>query len=127
MCYYRRGGKEESPGRPLGLTGSPVYKGVTWGHQHYSKNCNPHGKPHVTFYPIYYWSYTDVWKAIHDNGWKYNKLYDAQYRLGTPVPNMRVSNLHHETALQNIFYVQEVEPETYEKLTRRLQGHRCGV
>lgn len=113
---------EESPGRQLGLTGFPVHKWATWGNRHYSKNRNPHGKPHVTFYPIYDWSYTDVWKAIHENNWEYNKLYDEQYRLGIPVLNMRVSNLHHETALQNIFYVQEVEPETYEKLTRRLQG-----
>jgi predicted phosphoadenosine phosphosulfate sulfurtransferase len=35
---------------------------------------------------------------------------------------MRVSNLHHETALKSLFYLQEVEPHTWEKLSRRLNG-----
>ena len=35
---------------------------------------------------------------------------------------MRVSNLHHETALKSLLYLQEVEPKTWEKLSRRLSG-----
>ena len=35
---------------------------------------------------------------------------------------MRISNLTHETAIKNIFYAQEIEPKTYEKLTQRLGG-----
>lgn len=54
---------EESPSRAVGLTHNPTYKWVTWG-----KILN---KPRKQFslYPIYDWSYADVWKAIHDNGW----------------------------------------------------------
>lgn len=107
---------EESPTRAMGLTYYPCYKGITWGSRQSKKN------EYYTFYPIYDWSYTDVWKAIYENDWSYNKMYDFQYRYGVSLQNMRVSNVHHETAVWNLFYTQEVEPKTYEKLTQRLQG-----
>lgn len=106
---------EESPGRFVGLTASLCYKHITWGKKSSLKN-------QVTFYPLYDWSYTDIWKAIHDNKWSYNKIYDYQYRYGINPLEMRVSNLHHETAVHSLFYMQEVEPDTYNKLTKRLRG-----
>jgi predicted phosphoadenosine phosphosulfate sulfurtransferase len=107
---------EESPGRLLGLTNAVTYKWITWGKRN-AKNTDT-----FTFHPIYDWSYTDVWKAIHDNGWEYNKIYDYQYMYGTPIHHMRISNLHHETSIHHIFMLQEVEPDTYQKLTERVQG-----
>lgn len=107
---------EESPSRLMGLTQTKTYKDITWG-----KTLNRE-KRHYTFYPIYDWGFRDVWKAIHDNGWKYNALYDAQYRYGIPLKSMRVSNLHHETAVEALFYLQEVEPETYRKAVERIGG-----
>ena len=77
---------------------------------------------HYTFYPIYDWSYVDVWKAIHDNNWEYCKIYDLMYQHGYAVRNMRVSNLHHATALRHLYELQELEPETYEKLVKRMSG-----
>ena len=35
---------------------------------------------------------------------------------------MRISNLHHETAVDQLFYLHEIEPDTWNKLTTRLQG-----
>ena len=35
---------------------------------------------------------------------------------------MRVSNVHHETSVHSLFYMQEVEPETYARLTQRIGG-----
>ena len=35
---------------------------------------------------------------------------------------MRISNLTHETAIKNIYYAQEIEPKTFEKLTQRIGG-----
>ena len=107
---------EESPNRLTQLTHLPVYKWATWG------SLVNREAERFSFFPLYDWSYSDVWKAIHDNGWKYNTLYDSQYQYGVSVRDMRVSNVHHETAVQNLFYLQEVEPETYAKLTRRLDG-----
>jgi len=107
---------EESPGRQLGLTTDQTYKQITWGH----KMDKPRG--HYTFYPLYDWSYTDIWKAICDHDWLYCKLYDVYYQYGLNGRDMRVSNLHHETAIATLFRLQEIEPETWAKVTRRLKG-----
>lgn len=115
-CYLAGVRAEESPGRRMGLTQAEAYKGETWG-----TGLAPR-RGHYTMYPIYDWSTRDVWKAIHSNGWSYNKLYDAMYQYGVPVSRMRVSNVHHETAVHSLFYLQEIEGETYTKLTQRIAG-----
>lgn len=115
VCYLAGVRTEESPARYAGLTGGKTWKWATWG--------TGLDKPgHVTMYPIYDWSYTDVWKAIHDNGWDYNKIYDEMYRYGIPVKNMRVSNVHHETAIHSLWYLQEIEGDTWNRLTQRIAG-----
>jgi predicted phosphoadenosine phosphosulfate sulfurtransferase len=108
---------EETPKRFIVLTsGSPTYKHITWG-----KIINKKTEQFV-FYPIYDWRVTDVWKYIHDNKVPYNRIYDEMYRHGVPVKDMRISNLHHETAVQNILLVQEIEPQTWNKLADRIAG-----
>lgn len=107
---------EESTVRAVGLTYQPCYKWVTWG------AIESKALSHYVFYPLYDWRFYDVWKAILDNGWAYNKLYDYQYRYGVALRRMRVSNVHHETALNDLFYMQEIEPATFERLTQRLAG-----
>lgn len=116
-CYLAGVRTEESPSRFCGLTSVKTYKWVTWG-----KNAGGPKEQHYTLYPIYDWAVTDVWKAIHDNGWDYNKIYDVMYQYGVKLNNMRVSSLHHETAVRSLWYLQEVEPETYVKLVKRLKG-----
>lgn len=116
MCNLAGVRTEESPSRYVGLTSKEVYRGVTWG-KTLSK-----ARRHFNFYPLYDWSYSDIWKAIHDNGWDYCKIYDYMYQYGHGVHDMRVSNLNHETSYQQLFFLQEIEPETWEKLTARIQG-----
>jgi Predicted phosphoadenosine phosphosulfate sulfotransferase len=105
---------EENPVRRLTLTETASYKHITWA------KCL--GGGNYTFYPIYDWSLSDVWHAISSNKWKYNSIYDAQYRYGIPMRDMRVSNLNHETAVKNLYYVREAEPETWDALTARMNG-----
>lgn len=107
---------EESPARTMGLTTTETYRGVTWG------KANDARRKHFAFYPIYDWSYTDVWKYIHEHGLAYCSLYDRQYQYGVPIQNMRVSSVQHETATKALWYLQEVEPETWNKLTNRVRG-----
>ncbi len=107
---------EESPRRSMALTESTTYKDITWGNKE-----NPKLNQY-TFYPIYDWSYTDVWKYILDNNIEYNKIYDKMYQYGLDIRSMRVSNLHHETAIQSLTYVQEIEPETWNKVAERIDG-----
>lgn len=107
---------EESPARMMGLTQGETYGGETWG-----KIINKQKKI-FTFYPIYDWSYSDVWKAIHSNNWRYAKLYDYQYKYGVSINDMRLSSLIHETALKALHYMQEVEPVTWARLVARIKG-----
>jgi predicted phosphoadenosine phosphosulfate sulfurtransferase len=107
---------EESPARFMGATGDVTYKWITWGNTINKK------KGVYNFHPIYDWTYIDVWKAIYDHKWNYNRHYDELFRYGTPVRKMRVSNYHHETAVHSLFLLQEVEPQTYEKATQRISG-----
>ena len=107
---------EESPGRNLAVTEGETYKWITWGRV-VSK---PEEK--YAFYPIYDWTYKDVWKAIHEHKWEYCKLYDEFYRRGVTMPQMRISNLHHETSLVQLTWVQEIDPPLWNKLADRITG-----
>lgn len=115
-CYLAGVRAEECPKRLMALTETLVYKDITWG-KHLNREYG-----HFTFYPIYDWSYTDVWKYINSNEFDYNKIYDYYYRYGVPIAKMRVSNLHHETAIQSLLLVQEIEPETWNRVVNRIDG-----
>lgn len=78
-------------------------------------------EPHRA-YPIIDWRYKDVWKFLIDGNYKYNRIYDKMYMLGHDLRTMRVSNLIHEKAFRCLSDLQELEPETYDKLENRLQG-----
>ena len=82
----------------------------------------PDGKRFVRYVPIYDWSYSDVWKAIHDNEWDYNTVYDRFHQFGLSARNMRVSNLHHAEAINSLWQIQEIEPDTWDRLVERLPG-----
>jgi predicted phosphoadenosine phosphosulfate sulfurtransferase len=114
-CFLSGVRTEESPTRMMGLTHQATYKWITWGKK-FREGL------HYTFYPIFDWGWRDVWKAINDHDWRYNRVYDYQYWYGVPVNDMRVSNVHHETAVKALFWLQEFEPETYAKLTHRIGG-----
>lgn len=106
---------EENPKRLMAVSAGKTYKWITWGR----KSDGPH---HYGFFPIYDWSYTDIWKYIHDNNLKYNSLYDYQYRMGIPVGKMRVSCPHHEDSVESLYYMQEVDPELWDKVSHRITG-----
>jgi len=113
--YANLGGirTQESPMRFGGVTGALTYKDATWGKK------EPKG---FTFYPIYDWEFADVWIAIQRFGWNYNVIYDKMFNYGVAPRNMRVSNLHHETAYRSLYMLQELEPNTYNRLCNRLSG-----
>tara|TARA_Y100000004_G_scaffold63462_1_gene71157 strand:- start:5073 stop:6224 length:1152 start_codon:yes stop_codon:yes gene_type:complete len=115
-CYIAGVRSEESPTRFVALTQGATYKHITYG------RCYSTKRQHMVFYPLYDWSLSDVWKYIYDNKLSYCKIYDLFYQHGIPTQNMRVSNVHHETAIAHLYFLQEIEPKTWNKLTNRLQG-----
>lgn len=116
-------------GRSICITGlraeeSPSRRFVMFGEDNEMFWVRRKGEPHKA-YPIIDWSYTDVWKFLCENKLKYNKIYDKMYMLGLNLRTMRVSNLIHEKAYRCLHELQELEPETYDKLENRLKGVHC--
>ncbi len=106
----------ESFNRFRAVTKNPGYKDITWS----KKTKNPLV---YRFYPIYDWTFGDVWKFIADNNIRYNRVYDRMYCLkGKRVNDIRISNLIHEKSFKCLAELQEVDPETYEKMCERLGG-----
>ncbi len=90
------------------------YKGITWSNVPL-KQCR-------VFHPIYDFTFSDVWTAIANNKWSYNRVYDYQYQKGVPSTKMRISALIHETAWHAIEFLQEFEPKTYNRFVARING-----
>lgn len=106
----------ESPNRWRAVTKNPVEiggKNVYWATQ---KGAN------VALYPIYDWNFHDIWRYIYDEGLRYSKIYDLQFKKGYPISEMRVSSLIHERSFKSICDLPEFEPKTYAKLQKRVKG-----
>lgn len=106
----------ESPNRWRAVVKNPVTindKRVYWGTK---KGTN------FSLYPIYDWNFHDVWRYLADEGIRYSKIYDMQFRKGYPITQMRVSSLIHEKSFKSIVDLPEFEPKTYEKLRKRIKG-----
>lgn len=120
---------KELKGKSISIIGlraeeSPDRRFVMFGENNelfWIRRKNIESKPHRA-YPIIDWCYTDVWKYLIDNKFKYNKVYDKMYMLGGNLRYFRVSNLVHEKAFKCLTDLQELEPDTYEKLEERLHG-----
>lgn len=94
---------------PVDIDGETVFWGTKKG-ENYS------------LYPVYDWNFHDVWKYIYDNGLRYHKVYDYQFRKGYPINEMRISSLIHEKSFKSICDLPEFEPKTYDKLVKRAKG-----
>lgn len=76
----------------------------------------------VKFYPIYDFGFDDVWKYIYDNNVVYNKIYDYQFIKDYSYNEMRVSYLMHEHSFRCLTDLPEFEPQTFERLCKRVSG-----
>lgn len=75
------------------------------------------------FYPIYDWGVADIWKFIYDYNLPYNKIYDLMYQSNYSIySTMRVSNLVHEKSYKCLTDLPKFEPDTYNKLSKRIAG-----
>jgi predicted phosphoadenosine phosphosulfate sulfurtransferase len=114
------------PGRSISIVGlraeeSPDRRFVMFGEDSEMFWLRRINEPHKA-YPIIDWKYKDVWKYLVEGEFRYNRIYDKMYMLGHDLRTMRVSNLIHEKAFRCLSDLQELEPNTYEKLEARLQG-----
>lgn len=104
---------DESLHRFRAVTKNPGYKNIYWS------TARPEGP---TFYPLFDWSFIDIWHYIAENKLRYHAYYDFALKRGTNIAEMRVSSLVHEHSFKDIAELPEFEPETYQKLCNRIKG-----
>ena len=105
---------EESLNRFGAVTRNPARPGVHWS--------TKGAKGAVRVYPIYDWSFEDVWVYLGKSGVQYNRVYDYLHIKGTGIKEMRVSFLLHEKSFKCMTTLQEFEPDTYDRITHRVKG-----
>ncbi|MDR2879284.1 MAG: DUF3440 domain-containing protein [Fusobacteriales bacterium] len=71
-------------------------------------------------HPIYDWTVQDVWKYLYKKD--YTKVYDKMYLLGYPYSEMRICQPYGEEQRKNIGLFSKIEPDTWIKLQKRVQG-----
>lgn len=104
---------DESLNRFRTMIKNPGYKDILWSTKK---------KKNFTFYPIYDWHMNDIFKYIYDNDLKYHKYYDFKFKKGINANELRVSSLIHEKSFKSISELPEFEPDTYNKLVKRIGG-----
>ncbi len=72
--------------------------------------------------PLYDWELADVWIANGRFHYDYNKLYDLFYLAGVAPDNMRVASPFNDEARNSLNLYRVIEPDTWEKLLRRVYG-----
>lgn len=112
---------DESLNRFRAVTRNPGYEDVRWS----TKSSNPES---FKLYPLYDWGHGDIWKYIDDHGVPYNDIYDKMFSKNHSIySTMRVSNLIHEKSFNCLTELQELEPDTYERVIKRLGSAHCAA
>jgi len=107
---------QESRGRLYGLfsSGGYITKPNRWG----VRNVRP----------IYDWSDGDVWKAIGDNGWDYNKAYDTFMSMGVKRKDLRIAPPTMNPAAVDLLRLgSQAWPRWFDKVADRLEGVRTAA
>lgn len=120
-CFLVGLRSEESLNRYGAVTRNPAIPGINWSSKATKSSA-------VKLYPLYDWTFEDIWTYLGDTGIPYNKVYDWMWVKGFNIQEMRVSNLIHERAFKSLASLQEFEPDTYDRLQARLKGvHTAGL
>lgn len=108
----------ESPNRWRAVSKNPGYKDIYWATK----------KPHhnAAFYPLYDWNFHDIWKYIYDEKLRYSRIYDYMFKKGMGIQEIRVSSLIHEKSFKALVELPEFEPQTYNRLLKRIKGIAVG-
>lgn len=82
----------------------------------------------VNVRPIYDWGDGDIWKAMEDNDWDYNRAYNTMARFGVSRSKLRIApptlNVYGADQLQ---LAARAWPAWFERVCRRLPGVRLAA
>jgi len=76
-------------------------------------------------WPIYDWKDSDVWKAIAEFKWDYNKAYDVLHRMGLRAERLRIAPVALNAAsAEQLPVAAAAWPRWFDKVCERLPGAR---
>lgn len=104
------------------------YNGFLNKKQGYKKQCwitNQFKNVYVAS-PLYDWSVSDVWHAMFQNNYEYNKLYDMFFLAGLKPSKMRVASPFNDYAKESLNLYRVIDPVTWVKLLGRVEGVNFG-
>lgn len=104
---------EESLNRFRTMVKNPGWQGLPW---------TSRSNGAIKAYPLYDWTFEDVWHYIAERQLRYNRIYDFMHRRGYQIQEVRVSYLGHENSFKCLPLLHEFEPDTYERLLERMPG-----
>lgn len=105
---------DESLNRFRAVTKNPQL-GQDWISQTDADNC-------YNVYPVYDWSFGDVWTYISRNQVPYNPIYDRMFKAGLLKQNMRISQSFCDVSKQGVPVIREIEPESFDRWMQRVAG-----
>lgn len=81
----------------------------------------------VNVYPIYDWRTQDVWTYYGKEGLPYNRLYDAMYKAGLSIHQMRICQPYGDDQRRGLALYHVIEPETWGRVVDRVSGANSGA
>lgn len=103
---------EESLNRFRTMIRNPGWQGRNW----------TSGGHTIKAYPLYDWTFEDIWHYIAEHELRYNQVYDFMHQRGYRIQDVRVSYLGHEHSFKCLPDLHAFEPETYNRLLERMPG-----
>lgn len=81
----------------------------------------------TNIYPIYDWRTEDIWTYVGRSGLPHNPLYDAMYKAGLSIHQMRICQPYGDDQRRGLAMWHVVEPDTWAKVVARVSGARYGA
>lgn len=78
------------------------------------------------FYPIYDWKTRDIWIATFNKNLLWNKVYDLMYKNGLSIHEQRLCQPYGDDQKNGLDQFRYIEPNTWEKLLKRVSGVNFG-
>lgn len=78
-------------------------------------------------YPIYDWKVEDIWTYYGKEKLPYNRLYDAMYKAGLSIHQMRICQPYGDDQRRGLGMYHVVEPETWARVVARVSGANSGA
>lgn len=78
-------------------------------------------------YPIYDWKTEDIWTYFGKENMPYNRLYDAMYRAGLSIHQMRICQPYGDDQRRGLALYHVIEPETWARVVARVAGANSGA